>query len=82
VNVSTTRHLPAKQVFGGSTQFLAAWLTRLTGNPLVPAGYMIGGVAVGPFALARLPETAPAKTGRTDSWGANSRCRFVRVDRR
>ena len=53
-------------VFGGSTQFLAAWLTRLTGNPLVPAWYMIGGVAVGLFALAHLPETAPVKTGRTD----------------
>ena len=53
-------------VFGGSTQFLAAWLTRLTGNPLVPAWYMIGGVAVGLFALAHLPETAPVKTGRVD----------------
>jgi MHS family citrate/tricarballylate:H+ symporter-like MFS transporter len=54
-------------VFGGSTQFLAAWFTRLTGNPLVPAWYMIGGVALGLFALAHLRETAPVKTGRVDS---------------
>jgi MFS family permease len=50
-------------VFGGSTQFMAAWLTRLTGNPLVPAWYMIGGLAVGLAALACLRETAPVKTG-------------------
>jgi MFS family permease len=49
-------------VFGGSTQFMAAWLTRLTGNPLVPAWYMIGGLAVGLTALAYLRETAPVKT--------------------
>jgi MFS family permease len=52
-------------VFGGSTQFMAAWLTRLTGNPLVPAWYMIGGLAVGLTALACLRETAPVKTGYT-----------------
>jgi MFS family permease len=52
-------------VFGGSTQFMAAWLTRLTGNPLVPAWYMIGGLAVGLTALVYLRETAPVKTGYT-----------------
>ena len=54
-------------VFGGSTQFMAAWLTRLTGNPLVPAWYMIGGLCVGLVALAYLRETAPVKTGKYDS---------------
>jgi MFS family permease len=54
-------------VFGGSTQFMAAWLTRLTGNPLVPAWYMIGGLCVGLVALAYLRETAPVKTGKFDS---------------
>jgi MFS transporter, MHS family, citrate/tricarballylate:H+ symporter len=53
-------------VFGGSTQFMTAWLTRLTGNALVPAWYMIGGVVVGLIALSQLPETAPVRTGRTD----------------
>jgi MHS family citrate/tricarballylate:H+ symporter-like MFS transporter len=49
-------------VFGGSTQFIAEWLTQLTGNPLVPAWYMFGGLAVGLVALMYLRETAPVKT--------------------
>jgi MFS family permease len=54
-------------VFGGSTQFMTAWLTRLTGEPLVPAWYMLGGIVVGLIALSQLPETAPVRTGRVDS---------------
>ncbi|HEY0746134.1 MAG TPA: MFS transporter [Steroidobacteraceae bacterium] len=50
-------------IFGGSTQFIVAWLTRLTGNPLAPAWYMIGGVLVGLLALGVMPETAPIKAG-------------------
>jgi MHS family citrate/tricarballylate:H+ symporter-like MFS transporter len=50
-------------IFGGSTQFIVAWLTRLTGNPLAPAWYMIGGVLVGLLALGVMPETAPIKVG-------------------
>jgi len=49
-------------VFGGSTQFLVAWLTQLTGNPLTPAWYLIGGVTVGLLAILSMPETAPVKT--------------------
>jgi hypothetical protein len=49
-------------VFGGSTQFLVAWLTRLSGNPLTPAWYLIGGVSVGLLAILSMPETAPVKT--------------------
>jgi MFS transporter, MHS family, citrate/tricarballylate:H+ symporter len=52
-------------IFGGSTQFVVAWLTRLTGNPLTPAWYMIGGVIVGFIALRFMPETAPVKVGVT-----------------
>jgi len=48
-------------LFGGSTQFIVAWLTRLTGSALTPAWYMIGGVVVGLIALAIMPETAPIK---------------------
>ncbi len=51
-------------VFGGSTQFLVAWLTRLTGNPMTPAWYLIGGVAIGLLAILAMPETAPVKTMR------------------
>jgi MHS family citrate/tricarballylate:H+ symporter-like MFS transporter len=54
-------------VFGGSTQFMTAWLTRLTGDPLVPAWYMMGGIVVGLIALSQLPETAPVRTGRVGS---------------
>ena len=50
-------------IFGGSAQFIVAWLTRLTGNPLAPAWYMIGGVMVGLIALHALPESAPIKMG-------------------
>jgi MFS transporter, MHS family, citrate/tricarballylate:H+ symporter len=51
----------AISVFGGSTQFLVAWLIRATGNPIAPAWYMFGGVIIGLIALSQLPETAPVK---------------------
>ncbi len=51
----------AISVFGGSAQFLVAWLIRATGNPLAPAWYMFAGIAVGLLVLFRLPETAPVK---------------------
>jgi MFS family permease len=51
----------AISVFGGSTQFLVAWLIHTTGNPLAPAWYMLGAVTIGLIAMARLPETAPAR---------------------
>lgn len=50
-------------VFGGSTQFVVAWLTRLTGSPLAPAWYMICGVLVGMIGLSIMPETAPIRVG-------------------
>jgi hypothetical protein len=51
----------AVSIFGGSAQFTVAWLTRLTGDPLTPAWYMIGGVIVGLIAMGGIPETAPIK---------------------
>jgi MFS family permease len=51
----------AISVFGGSAQFLVAWLIRATGNPLAPAWYMFCGVIIGLIALFQLPETAPIK---------------------
>jgi MFS transporter, MHS family, citrate/tricarballylate:H+ symporter len=59
-------------IFGGSTQFIVAWLTRLTGNPLAPAWYMIGGVLVGLLALGVMPETAPIKVGLKEPGGGRS----------
>ena len=54
-------------IFGGSAQFAVAWLTRLTGNPLAPAYYMIGGVIVGLIAQSLMPESAPIKVGVTSA---------------
>ncbi len=59
----------AISVFGGSTQFLVAWLIRITGNPLVPAWYMLCGVLIGLIVLFQLPETAPVKMPRAGSVG-------------
>jgi MFS transporter, MHS family, citrate/tricarballylate:H+ symporter len=50
-------------IFGGSAQFMVAWLTRISGNPLAPAWYMIGGVIVGMIAQNIIPESAPIKVG-------------------
>lgn len=54
----------AISVFGGSTQFAVAWLTRLTGNALAPAWYMIGSVLLGLLAVSLLPESAPVRLQR------------------
>jgi MFS family permease len=51
----------AISIFGGSTQFLVSWLTHITGNPLAPAWYMVGGVTVGLIAIVQMPETAPIR---------------------
>ena len=53
----------AISVFGGSTQFTAAWLTGLTHNPLAPAWYMSVCVAIALVAMIVLPETAPGRAG-------------------
>jgi MFS family permease len=51
-------------VFGGSTQFVIAWLIRATGNPLAPAWYMTIAVTVGLCAMALIGETAPGRRAR------------------
>ncbi len=53
----------AISLFGGSTQFMVAWLIGVTGNPLAAAWYMIGGVVLGLVAMLRLRETAPVRVG-------------------
>jgi len=49
----------ALAIFGGSTQFVIAWLTRATGNPIAPAWYLMGALAIAMIALVQMPETAP-----------------------
>ncbi len=56
----------AVAVFGGSTQFMIAWLTRLTGNAIVPAWYLIVALALALIAMVRMPETAPRLRDRKE----------------
>ncbi|MBS0479825.1 MAG: MFS transporter [Proteobacteria bacterium] len=52
----------AISIFGGSTQFVIAWLTMATRNPLAPAWYMFAATIVGLIAMAFATESAPVKT--------------------
>jgi len=51
----------AISIFGGSTQFVVAWLTGVTGSPLAPAWYMAAAAVVGFAALCFARETAPGR---------------------
>jgi MFS transporter, MHS family, citrate/tricarballylate:H+ symporter len=53
----------AVSVFGGSTQLIVTWLIGVTGSALAPAWYMAGFLLITLIALARMPETAPARRG-------------------
>jgi MFS transporter, MHS family, citrate/tricarballylate:H+ symporter len=55
----------AISIFGGSTQFNVALISRLTHSPLAPAWYMTAGVAISLVAMLFLRESAPARLGRT-----------------
>ena len=55
----------AISIFGGSTQFVIKGLLWLThNNPLAPAWYWAGAMAIGLAAMALMPESAPVKTRR------------------
>lgn len=49
----------AISVFGGSTQFVIAWLIQVTGDPLAPAWYMLAAALLGLGASILSRETAP-----------------------
>jgi len=53
----------ATSVFGGSTQFVVAWLTGVTGDPLAPAWYMLVAALLGLVAMVLVRETAPIQAG-------------------
>ncbi len=48
-------------IFGGTTQFVIAWLVGVTGNPLAPAYYVIASSVVSVIAMVMLRETRDAK---------------------
>jgi MFS family permease len=50
-------------VFGGSAQFIVAWLTDRTHDPLSPAYYWTGAVAIGFSAMVLVRESAPRLRG-------------------
>ncbi|HEY5072356.1 MAG TPA: MFS transporter [Caulobacteraceae bacterium] len=58
-----TLYALAISTFGGTTQFAITWLIRATGDPLAPAWYMAGAVAVGLVAMMLMRETAPGRSG-------------------
>jgi MFS family permease len=51
----------AISVFGGSTQFVVAWLLSITDNPMVPGWYMVVASLVAVGAILMMKETAPAR---------------------
>jgi len=53
----STAYAFAVTVFGGTTQFVLAWLIGVSGDPLSPAWYMIGSGILGVVAMALMPET-------------------------
>jgi MHS family citrate/tricarballylate:H+ symporter-like MFS transporter len=53
----------ATSVFGGSTQFIVAWLIGVTGDALAPAYYWTGALAIGLMAMVLIKESAPCRQG-------------------
>ncbi len=51
----------AISVFGGTAQFVVAWLTDVSGSELAPAWYMCAALAIGVCAMVAIRETAPIK---------------------
>ena len=61
-NVSTS-------LFGGTAPALNSWLISLTGDPLIPAYYMMAACAVGMVAVSFMIETAGASLRGTETPG-------------
>ena len=51
----------AISTFGGTAQFVVAWLTAVSGSPLAPAWYMSAALLVGLCGMLLTRETAPIK---------------------
>ena len=49
---------------GGSTQFIVTWLIHTSGNPMMPAFYLIAATAIAQIALMLIPESAPGRIER------------------
>jgi MFS family permease len=51
-------------IFGGTTQFVVAWLTEVMQDPLAPAYYVLGVLLVGIAGISLFPEPAPGRLMR------------------
>jgi MFS family permease len=56
-------------VFGGTTQFVIAWLIGVTGDPLSPAYYVILTGVISLLAVFQLPETRPRTSSEQKNGG-------------
>jgi MFS family permease len=63
----------AVATFGGTTQFMVAWLTHATHSNLAPAWYLTGAASVAFLAMLAMPETAPAGAGGRPQQMSNAR---------
>ncbi|WP_213306950.1 MFS transporter [Paraburkholderia sacchari] len=54
----------AVMLFGGFAPFIVTWLTRATGSPVAPAGYVVFASVIGLFAVVVMHEGAPAVVER------------------
>ena len=52
----------AVSVFGGSAQFAITWLIKQTGNPMMPAWWLLGATMVGILAGAAMPMIQTARS--------------------
>jgi len=51
----------AISTFGGTTQYMATWLIKVTGSPMAPAWYWTGAVVIGLAAMMATRESAPRR---------------------
>lgn len=56
-----TTYAVAVAIFGGSTQFMIAFLIGITGNPLMPAFYWAAAMTAGLIAMLMVRESAPLR---------------------
>jgi MHS family citrate/tricarballylate:H+ symporter-like MFS transporter len=66
--VFATVYAVAIASFGGTAQLVVTWLLHVSGNPLAPSWYLLLAASVGLIAMSLMPETAPIKIGRRQSF--------------
>ena len=57
----------AVAIFGGTAQFIVAWMTDAMHDPLAPAYYILAILLIGAGAMLAFPETAPVRLIRNNA---------------